>query len=350
MGLQATHATDRSPDHSVTRPSIALSGPTGFIGRALLGAARERALSVLALTRQKPASDMTLGDFHTALPIGTLGIDPLDPAVLAGCTAVVHTAARAHILHETEPDPLATYRAINTGGTLRLAEAAASAGVRRFVFVSSIGVLGNHSHGTPLHATDTPRPIEPYAISKAETEAGLLNFSARTGLDVVIIRPPLVHGPAAKGNFSRLCAAVHAGRLLPLGGVRNRRSFVGVANLAHALLTAAIAPLPAETGATPPIYHLADDGVISTRRLVEVLAEGMGVQPRLVSVPRWLAVGGASMLGKGTMARRLFDDLEVDDSDFRRDFGWTPHVGLEDGLRGMAEDFARRIRAASASR
>ena len=154
-------------------------------------------------------------------------------------------------------------------------------------------------------------------------------------------------GRGRRGICRGCWGAIAQGRALPLGSVRNRRSVVGVENLASALLTAATAPLvaPGRTGGLPcHVYHLADDGVISTRRLVEVLAEGLGVQPRLVSVPRWLAVGGATVLGKGAVARRLFEDLEVDDSAFRRDFGWKPTIGLEDGLRLMAADYAKRMR------
>jgi UDP-glucose 4-epimerase len=155
----------------------------------------------------------------------------------------------------------------------------------------------------------------------------------------------LVHGVGAQGNLGRLLKSIRSAAILPFGSVRNRRSFIGVDNLADAILAAATAPWPGGPEARASrVYHLADDGVISTRRLVEVLAEGMGVIPHLISVPRWLAVGGATLLGKGAVARRLFDDLEVDDSDFRRDIAWKPSVGLEDGLRRMAEDYARRMR------
>jgi nucleoside-diphosphate-sugar epimerase len=151
--------------------------------------------------------------------------------------------------------------------------------------------------------------------------------------------------------------AIHRGRILPFGAIRNRRSLVGVVNLCDALFRAAMVPWPGITACVGDgirfalvvtdtsrlrLYHIADEGVIGTRRLVEVLAEGMGVRPRLVSVPRWLAVGGATLFGKRATARRLFDDLEVDDSDFRRDFAWKPLIGLEDGLKVMAESFTKR--------
>src|ERR1043165_4377730 len=160
---------------------------------------------------------------------------------------------------------------------------------------------------------------------------------------MAIIRPPLVYGPGAKGNFARLLSRIAGRGMMPFGKARNSRSFIGVENLADALLRVSIAPRLRPTGArpgSPAIYHVSDSGVISTARLISVLAGGLGVEPRMIDVPRWMAVGGACLLGKGAMARRLFDDLEVDDSDFRRDFSWLPRIDLECGLRGMAEDHA----------
>lgn len=361
---------------------IGLSGSSGFIGSSFQSYLQCRGIPCFPLLRHSLPTP-------TPRAIGPLNGTPIPPTALEGCAVVIHAAARAHILRETDPNPLATFRLANTASTLRLAEAAISAGVRRFVFISSIGVLGNHSSGQPLRPTDQVNPVEDYARSKSEAEDGLHALREHSGMELVIIRPTLVHGPGAKGNLQRLMAAIHAGKRLPLGGACNRRSFVGVDNLADALLMAATAELPGDgpgtdkaedqallDGSNPqggqiqgkPIaprptkvgrpcrlkpalrspqartYHIADDGVISTRRLVEVLAEGMGVRPRLIHVPRWLAVGGATLLGKGAMARRLFDDLEVDDSDFRRDFGWKPMIGLEDGLRKMAADYARLVR------
>lgn len=314
---------------------LLVTGSSGFVGSAVCSAGQSIGIGMTSIRRL----DATQGYWPPNLDIVQSSSGPIQ--------AVIHLAARAHILQETARDPLTVFRAANKAPSLALAEAAHAAGIRRFVFVSSIGVLGNRSSGRSLRPLDPLAPIEPYAVSKAEAEGELRSISERTGLEIVIIRPPLVHGPCVKGNFERLLLAVSSGRPLPLGVVFNRRSFLGVANLAEALLVAATAPLSQRLGTQTSIYHVADDGVISTRRLVEVLAEGMGVKPRLISVPRWLAVGGATLLGKGAMARRLFDDLEVDDSDFRRDFGWKPTIGLEDGLRLMAEDYARRMRDGS---
>lgn len=333
---------------------IALTGAAGFVGHAILSAATQRDTHVVPLLRSPPTTDAPwLGKARTPRVIGVLGSDAVDPTVLAECTAVIHAAAKAHRMGEHGPIALASYRRCNVAGTQALIAAMAVAGVRRLVYVSSIKALGERSSARPLHPGDERHPEDPYGISKAEAEDAVLAAHDAGTIDAVIVRPVLVHGSGAKGNLHCLMSALHRGRPLPLGAVHNRRSLIGADNLADALLTAATRaasqaevrtpdrPRPAPTR---PVYHLADDGTISTRRLVEVLAEGMGVRPRLICIPRWLVVGGATLLGKGAVARRLFDDLVVDDGDFRRDFAWKPSLGLEDGLRQMGEDFARRMR------
>jgi len=322
---------------------VAITGANGFLGRQLVSSAMSQGLLARSLVRRHTDADKRMPD---VCEMGDLGCDNLPPGLLDGCDIVIHGAARAHVLHETEGHPLSAFRRINTEGTLQLAQAAVSSGVRRFVFVSSIGVLGNHSLGRPFFATDGHAPVEDYAISKAEAEVALADLAAHSPLEVIIVRPPLVHGPGAKGNFARLLAAIAKQRPMPLGGVRNRRSFIGVANLAQALVQAAVGTFPDHAfhqgKSRVAIYHVADDGIISSRRLIEVLAEGLHVEPRLIDLPRWLVVGGASFFGKGAAARRLFADLEVDDHDFRRDFAWRPRIGLEEGLRMMAQDYLQR--------
>lgn len=331
---------------------IAVTGAAGFIGSQVVSTLLSAGERVVALARG-PILGVDHGPAVVVREIGDLGSANISPGSLAGCRTVIHAAARAHVLQEQEADPLNTFLRINTDGTMRLAEAAFVAGVRRFVFVSSIGVLGNRSCGAPLAASDALAPVEDYAVSKARAEVALEEFARRTGMEVVIVRPPLVHGLGAKGNFMRLLAAVYRRHPLPLGAIANRRSFLGVANLAEGLTKIAAASWPEEeekrqnlmgSNVRVLICHMADDGTISTRQLIETLADGMGIPARLLSVPRWIVVGGATILGKGAMARRLFDDLEVDDSGFRRLFSFRPRNGLEQGLRIMASDYARRQR------
>ncbi len=294
----------------------------------------------------------------TALPdgveLGDLDGSVIDPAALAGCQAVIHTAARAHRMGESGPKALAAYRQVNVQGSRALMTAAIAAGLKRFVYISSIKASGESSvMGKSCDPGHQPAPSDPYGISKGEAEQALIELAAGAGIELAIIRPTLIHGPGAKGNLHRLLTAIAAGKPLPLGAVRhNRRSLLGLLNAASAIVHAATAPWPgaglhAGTRAAGAdglwrIDHLADDGTISTRRLVELLAEGMGVRPRLLSVPRWAAMAAATPLGKSGAVRRLYGNLIVDDSAFRQDWGWKPQISLEAGLQDMAVAWRNR--------
>jgi nucleoside-diphosphate-sugar epimerase len=277
--------------------------------------------------------------FEQERPIGSLGADVLPATALCGLDAVIHTAARAHRMNESGEAALAEYRAVNVEGTRALIRAMREANVRRLVYVSSIKAVGERSSGTPIRPTDDRHPEDPYGQSKAEAEDVVLDAHARGLIDAVIIRPVLVHGPGAKGNLKNLMRAVHRGMPLPLGSVRNRRSMVGVENLADALLHAATTAVDLRALRTN-VFHIADDGVVSTRRLVELIAEGMGKPARLLPFPKPLAELGATVVGRRAVARRLFEDLEVDDGDLRELLGWKPRISLEDGIRAMARAYA----------
>lgn len=329
---------------------IALTGSSGFVGSEVVRLAAKHQVAVVPLIRQAGAMVQGTGGMVPRV-VGDLGTGPIDHSVLAGCTTVIHAAARAHRMGESGNVALARYRQANVDGTRLLIEAMVRARVRRLVYISSIKALGERSPSEPLAPEDVPAPEDPYGISKAEAEE-VVHAAHREGrIEGLIIRPVLVHGPEAKGNLERLMQAIWCGRLLPFGRIFNRRSMLGIHNFAEALLAVATSATSGDQGPTPkrdqasaPIYHLADDGTISTSRLAEVLAEGLGVRARLIAIPRWLAVGSASILRKGGTARRLYDDLEVDDRNFREAFSWRPRVGLEDGLRLMAADYARRQR------
>ena len=318
---------------------IGLTGSSGFVGAAVVAEARLRGQSLRMLVRSSVANENL---HYEARAIGDLNCPPLDPAALSGCNVIIHAAARAHCMDDGGKEELAAYRRTNVNGTIALLAAMEAAGVHRIVYVSSIKALGERTRDIPLRPFDERRPEDAYGRSKAEAEDVICAAHVAGRVDAVIVRPVLVYGPGAKGNLVRLMTAIRRGQMLPLGGVQNRRSLVGVSNLADALLTVATSArsISVRSGMAP-IYHVADDGVISSRRLVQVLAQGLGVAPRLVNVPRWIAVPGASLLGKGALARRLFADFEIDDEDFRRDFGWRPKIDLEEGLRLMAGDFAR---------
>jgi nucleoside-diphosphate-sugar epimerase len=252
--------------------------------------------------------------------------------VLDGADVVVHLAARVHVMDDRAADRLALYRAVNVDGTVHLAKAAAEAGARRFVFVSSIKANGEVTEAEPFSETSVPAPADPYGISKLEAERALLALSNDTGLEVVIVRPPLMYGPGVGANFGRLLRAVARGVPLPFGGIENRRSLLFVGNMADALVRCAEHPAaPGET------FMLSDGRPVSSAELVRGIAQALGRSPRLLNVPpRTLGVLGR-VTGKAAAVQRLLDSLEVDSSRIRRVLGWTPPYRMDEGLAETAE-------------
>ena len=244
--------------------------------------------------------------------------------------AIVHLAGRAHVLKEDAADPLAECRRINRDATLNLARQAAVAGVKRFVFVSTVKVNGE-GREAPYTMLDPPHPQDAYAISKWEAEQGLHEIAAQTGLEVVILRPPLIYGPGVKANFLRLLQAVDRGIPLPLGAVRNRRSLLYVENFASALL--ACLAHPEAAGKT---YFVRDGEDVSSAELVRRLAHALGRAARLVPVPAMLLRAAGALLGKKAAVERLLGSLTVDDTPLRRELGWAPPFSLDEGLAATA--------------
>lgn len=249
---------------------------------------------------------------------------------LGGADVVIHAAARAHVLQERAADPLAEYRRVNVDGTLALARAAAEAGVRRFVFVSSIKVNGERTApGRAFRADDAPAPGDAYGVSKWEAEQGLCALARETGMEVVVVRPPLVYGPGAKGNFAALVRRVARGVPLPLGAVRhNRRSLVGLDNLVDLIVTCLDHP-----GAANQVFLAADGEDLSTADLLQRVARAMGRPARLLPVPVWVLQAAAASLGKRAVAQRLLGSLQVDGSKARELLGWAPPVSVDEGLK-----------------
>jgi nucleoside-diphosphate-sugar epimerase len=277
---------------------ILVTGANGFVGRSVVARLGDRARPV------------TRGD------VGNIGPDTDWSGVLGGVTAVIHCAARAHVLRGDGSDPLAEFRRVNRDGTLALARAAARAGVRRFVFVSSIGVNGAVTHGTPFRATDVPRPASDYAIAKHEAELAL----AGVDIETVIVRPPLVIGAGARGNIGTLAKLMKRGFPLPFGAVtRNRRDLVSVDVLADLLVLCAGHPAAAGQ------VVLAGDGVTrSTAEIVRAVANAEGVKARLLPVPPTLISAGLGLLGREAMRDQLLGDLEIDIGPTRSRIGWQP--------------------------
>lgn len=306
--------------------NVMVTGATGFIGSTLVARlAREARFSPAAAVRRAATFDEGV----EVVPGASLEPDADWSGALQGAEMVVHCAARVHVMDEAAADPLAEFRRVNVEGTLALARQAAEAGVRRFVFVSSIKVNGEQTvPGAPFTAQDEPAPEDPYGLSKAEAEAGLFALGRETGMDIVAVRPALVHGPGVGGNFARMLQWVARGVPLPLGAVDNRRSLVGLDNLVDLLVRCIDHP-----AAAGQVFLAGDGEDVSTTELLRRVARAMDRPARLLPVPPMALRAGARLLGKGEMARRLLDSLQVDITHTRETLGWEPPVSLDEGLR-----------------
>lgn len=298
---------------------VLVTGATGFVGRALCSDLDAHGFEVVPAVRSK-------GGLPREAVVGNLDASTDWRAALGGCNAVVHLAARVHVMDDKAPDPLALYRATNTDASLNLARQAARAGVKRFVFISSIKVNGE-GRDAPYRETDAPAPEDAYAVSKWEAEQGLWQIAQETGLEVVVLRPPLVYGPGVKANFRRLLDTVARGWPLPLGAIENRRSLLYLGNFVDAIRVCV--EHPAAAGQT----FLIDDGQpVSTPELIRALARSMGRPARLVAVPVDVLELAAALLGKRTAVSRLRGSLYVDSSAIRTRLGWMPPFSMQQGL------------------
>lgn len=259
--------------------------------------------------------------------------------LLNGVDTVVHLAARAHMMSDAATDPLAEYRRVNSTGTEALAWQAASAGVRRLVYLSSIKVNGEETaYDECFTEQSIPNPVDPYGISKHEAELALARIAGETALEVVIIRPPLVYGPGVRANFLTMMRWLQAGIPLPFGDIRNRRSLVGLDNLVDLIVTALTHPAAANQ------TFLAGDGDdLSTTDLLERLGRALNRPARLLPIPTSLLTMGLGFVGKGDLGRRLCGSLRVDASKARRLLGWSPPLGVDEGLRRTAAAFLGRV-------
>lgn len=304
---------------------ILVTGANGFLGKKILEFCQFQSLDVRACARNANISKPN----WTISP--NLGPAANWSAPLNGINIVIHAAARAHIIKDKVADPLAEYRRVNVEGTLNLARQAVAAGVKRFIFISSIGVNGNINI-RPFSADDHPNPAEPYAQSKWEAEQGLMQLASETGMEVVIIRPPLVYGPGAPGNFGSLVRWIEKGIPLPLGAIHNKRSLVGIDNLVDLIIRCIDHPAAANQ------VFLAGDGEdLSTSELLHGVGKAMGKPARLIPVPAGLLQFGATLLGRKAMAQRLLGSLQVDISKTCELLDWKPPYTVEEGLRRCFE-------------
>jgi len=307
--------------------SVLITGATGFVGQALITALRAQQRQVrraLRGTRTGNVADDSI--------VGDIGPDTDWRQALQGIDCVVHLAARTHVIDDRSTDPLTLYRRINGEATRRLAQQAAAAGVRRFVFLSSIKVNGESTATSSFTPNDMPQPLDAYGISKREAEDVLRHIGTDTGMEIVILRPPLVYGPGVKGNFLHLLQAIARGTPLPLDSINNRRSLVYIGNLVDALI--ACMDMPAAAGKT---WLISDGEDVSTPALIRKLAAAMDKTPRLLPCPPALLNLSTALLGKHAMAMRLTGSLVVDSSGLQRELGWRPRYSLDQGLNATAQ-------------
>ncbi len=301
-----------------------VTGAAGFVGAPLVERlARERICDVTVTTRSaNSAFPPDVRHFPAEITETTDWSAALD-----GVDVIVHLAARVHIMNDKSADPLADFRRINTASTLNLAEQAARAGVKRFVFISTIKVNGEEND-RPFRHDDAPRPVDPYGISKMESEIGLRKIADRTGMEVVIIRPPLVYGPGARGNFALLVGLVRKKLPLPFASLKNRRTLVSVQNLIDLIITCMRHP-----AASGEIFLAGDGEDLSTPALIEGIAAGLGVKAMLLPFPPSLMHLAARIAGKDAVYQRLCGSLQVDISHARDVMGWSPVITSREGLK-----------------
>lgn len=300
--------------------NVLVTGATGFVGKALCDCLRKQSYVVKTTARIANHGidyQITSIDRHT---------DWAD--ILNDIDVVIHLAARVHVMQEQLADPLAAYRETNVEGTLNLARQAAIAKVQRFIYLSSIGVNGNQTCNVPFSEISEPNPQNSYAISKYEAEQGLMAIAQEMGMETVIIRPPLVYGPYAKGNFASMVKWSKSGLPLPLGAVHNQRSFVALDNLIDLMMICIHHP-----AAIDQIFLVSDGEDISTSDLFRRFAKAGGFPSSLIPVPTsWLNIG-LNMVGGKMIAQQLLGSLQVDISKAREVLGWTPPISVDEGLK-----------------
>jgi len=250
---------------------------------------------------------------------------------------VIHTAARVHVMNETTKDPLSEFRRVNVDGTLNLAHQASISGVKRFIFLSSIKVNGEFTkEGNPFSESDIPNPVDPYGISKFETELGLYNIAEKSEMEVVCIRPTLVYGPGVKANFLNMMCWLQKGIPLPFGAFHNKRSFVGLDNLVDLILTCIDNPAAANE-----TFLVSDNEDMSTTELLKRVGSGLKRTPRLLPINQKVIEFGLTLLGKKDFAQRLCGSLQVDITKAKNILNWEPPFTVDKELQRTTEYFIR---------
>jgi nucleoside-diphosphate-sugar epimerase len=305
--------------------TILLTGANGFVGSALSKKFLDSKINYRAALRALDGKNSGL----EKIVVGDISSNPDWKLALKDIDCVVHLAARVHVMNDLSVDPLSEFKCVNVEGTRNLALQAVAAGTKRFVYLSSIKVNGESTQSNSCFtADDSVDPQDPYGISKWEAEQALIQIASDTGLEVVIIRPPLVYGPNAKGNFSSMVKWLRRGVPLPFGSINNKRSLVGLDNLCD--LISRCVDHPAAAGQT---FMVSDDEDLSTTELLRRTGYVLGVEPRLLNFPQPLLEFGAKLFGQDNLAQRLFGSLQVDISKTKKLLNWTPPFSVDEGLK-----------------
>lgn len=314
---------------------ILLTGANGFVGHMLYRSLITQGMETVAVSR-RPITGIN------TVTIPDINANTDWSACLDRVQTVIHTAARVHIMHDLSADPLSEFRQTNVQATVNLATQAAEAGVKRFVFLSSIKVNGEQTFDQPFNERDAVAPQDPYAISKYEAEQSLRKIEAETGMEVVIIRPPLIYGEGVKANFQKLLDVVSRGVPLPLKFVNNKRSFIGLHNLTDFITLCLTHPRAA--GET---FLISDGEDMSTPELIQRIAKAFNKKIMLLPVPLWLMRCCASALGKKGAVDRLFGSLQVDSTKARTLLGWQPVMTVQEQLELTAQYYLGSKRTSS---
>lgn len=317
--------------------SVLVTGANGFVGSALLPELSSRGFDVGQLLRGK--------DYQDNLSIKSFCIDDLDDLVdltepLKDVDVVIHLAARVHLMADKHIDPLAEYRRVNVVSTMNLARQAASMGVKRFIFVSSVKVNGELTEeGVRFCADDNPAPQDPYGLSKLEAEIGLIKLSRETGMELVIVRPPLVYGPGVRANLLSAMTWLRWGVPLPLGAVGNRRSLVFLGNLVDLLIRVVDHPK-----AAGEIFLVSDDDDVSTERLLGCIAKLLGSRVWLISTPKSWLLFLFKLVGRRDLSDRLLMSLALDVDKTKELLAWTPPYSFEEGMRETVASYLESLK------
>lgn len=301
---------------------VLVTGASGFIGTEVVNNLKLQNFEVRTVNRRTFKSEA-----DSSYTIDDLGPDTYWRDVLMGCDVIIHLAARVHVMNDSAVDPLAEFRKVNVAGTVKLAMQAAKAGAKRFVYVSSVKVNGEQA-ALPYTELNESNPQDSYGVSKWEAEQALHKISATTGLEVVIVRPPLVYGAGVKGNFAQMIKVLAKGVPLPFASVQNLRSLIYIENLVDSLILCATHP-----NAAGQTYLVSDGEDVSTSDLLRKLAEAMGQPARLFSCPPALLKLAGWLIGRSDQIDRLLSSLQVNSSKIRRELDWQPPFTLQEGLK-----------------